>query len=406
MSSEIDRIQAHLARHAGFGLKRAGSAGDLASAAWIAENLGTHGFKVETTQSEVPYFDVNVAELRAGDAWATVVPQPIVTPTPPEGVSGRLVSVRHVAEAAEARDAIALVVAPYLRHAGIQSPAVGPLLKAVAESGALGIVLVTTGPSEEAVLLNTSPSTPFVPSPLAILAPKDADPFIAAAAADAKATLTITGSGGRRPTPNLIARLERGPKWLALSTPRTGWFTCSAERGNGIAAFLELTAWAASRFPDLSIFGLNTGGHEYGFVGTHDSIDSAPPPDDTALWVHLGSAMAARDMIAVGGRPAVLQSADSHRVLMATSNLVDEAKRCFAGLTGLEAPREVLGGAGELSTVIDHGYASAFAVLGVHSWFHTEKDTLETTSAELLAPVIDAHKRLIQAGITAAQNER
>ena len=236
-------------------------------------------------------------------------------------------------------------------------------------------MLVTTGPSGEAVLLNTSPATPFVPLPLAILAPKDADPFIAAVASDAKATLTITGNGGRRPTPNLIARLERGPKWLALSTPRTGWFTCSAERGNGIAALLELTQWAESRFPDISIFGLNTGGHEYGFVGTHDSIDAAPPPADTPLWVHLGSAMAARDMIAVGGRPAVLQSADSHRILMATSNLIEDAERCFAGLTGLEAPREVLGGAGELSTVIDKGYASAFAVLGVHSWFHTEKDT-------------------------------
>jgi len=399
MSNEIERIQANLARHAGFGLKRAGGAGDLASAAWIAESLETFGFAVETTQSEVPWFEAEVAQLRAGGATGTVVPQPIVTPTPAAGVSGRLVSVRHVAEAAKARGAIALVVAPYLRHASIQSPAVGPLLKACADAGALAIVLVTTGPSGEAVLLNTSPATPFVPLPLAVLAPKDADPFITAAASDLEATLTMTGDGGRRPTPNLIARLQRGPKWLALSTPRTGWFDCASERGNGIAAFLELTQWAASRFPNISIFGLNTGGHEYGFVGTHDSIDAAPDAGDTLLWVHLGSAMAAREMIAVGGRPAVLQSADSHRILMATSNLIDDAKRAFAGLTGLEAPREVLGGAGELSTVIDHGYASAFAVLGVHSWFHTEKDTLDTTGADILAPVIAAHKRLIEAAL-------
>jgi hypothetical protein len=117
------------------------------------------------------------------------------------------------------------------------------------------------------------------------------------------------------------------------------------------------------------------------------------------LWVHLGSAMAARDMPAVGGRTAMLQSADSHRILMTTDDLKDEAKRAFAGLTGLEAPREVLGGAGELSTVIDRGYTRAFAVLGVHSWFHTEQDTLDRTSAELLAPVIDAHKRLIEAAL-------
>jgi hypothetical protein len=396
VAENLGRIQSRLEHHAGLGLKRAGGTGDIASARWIAENLEATGYAVETTQSDVPYFDVDVAELGVDGASAIVIPQPIVTPTPATGITAPLVSVRHVSEAAAARGSIALVIAPYLRHAGIQSPAVGPLLKACEQAGALGIVLVTTGPSNEAVLLNVAPDLPFVSLPLAILAPKDADAFIEIAAVGGQATLTITGSGGRRPTPNLIARLERGPKWLALSTPRTGWFACAAERGNGIAAFLELTEWAALRFPDISIFGLNTGGHEYGFVGTHDSMDAAPAPADTLLWVHLGSAMATRDMPAVGGRANVLQSADSHRILMATADLLDDAKQAFSGLTGLEAPREVLSGAGELSSVVDRGYARAFAVLGVHSWFHTEKDTMETTGADILAPVIEAHKRLIE----------
>jgi hypothetical protein len=403
MSQELEGIHERLARHAGFGLKSAGGEGDLRSAAWIAETLGGLGFAVETTQSQVPWFEADLAELRSGDATTTVHPQPVVIPTGPDGVSGPLVSIHHASEAPAARDAIALVITPYARHASIQGPATGPLIKACSEARALAVVLVTTGPSGEAVLLNTHPGAPFGPLPIVLLAPKDADAFITAASAHAAATLILTGNGGHRPTPNLIARLERGPQWLALSTPRTGWFTCAAERGNGIVAFLELAEWAAQRFPDLSIFGLNTGGHEYMFVGTHDSIDASPPVADTKLWVHLGSAMAARDMIAVGGRPTVLDSADSHRILMTTADLLDDAKRCFAGLTGLEAPREILQGAGELSTVIDRGYASAFAVLGVHSWFHTEKDTLDTTSAELLFPVIEAHKRLIEACIEPAR---
>jgi hypothetical protein len=400
-NTELERLQGRLARHANFGLKRAGGEGDLASAAWVREELQAAGYTVETTHSDVPWFEARVAELRSGNTVAAVHPQPIVTPTGAGGVRGRLVSVRHVAEAPRTRGAIALVVAPYARHASIASPALGPLLTACAAAGALAVVLVTTGPSGEAVLLNTPPDKPFVALPLAVLAPRESDPFIVAAAADAEATLTVAGQGGRRPTPNLIARLERGPKWLALSTPRTGWFTCASERGNGIAAFLELAEWAAARFPELSIFALNTGGHEYGFIGTHDAIGEAPAPGDTQLWVHLGSAMAARDMPAVGGRPAVLRSADSHRILMTTEDLKERAKRAFAGLTGLEAPREVLGGAGELSTVLDHGYKRAFAVLGVHSWFHTEQDTLDKTSADLLAPVIDAHKRLIEAALEA-----
>ncbi|HEU0073866.1 MAG TPA: hypothetical protein VFS30_07625 [Dehalococcoidia bacterium] len=399
MTTSHERLQERLARHAGFGLKRAGGEGDIASAAWISETLTNLGFDVKTTQSQVPWFDANVAELRSGEVAATVHPQPVVMPTGPDGVSGPLVGVHHTSEAPAARDAIALVIAPFARHATIQSPATGPLIKACAEAGALAVVLVTTGPSGEASLLNTDPGKPFAPLPIALLAPKDAEPFVAAAAARAGATLVVTGNGGHRQTPNLIATLRRGPQWLALSTPRTGWFTCAAERGNGIVAFLELAEWAARRFPNLSIFGLNTGGHEYMFVGTHDSVDAWPAPADTRLWVHLGSAMAARDRIAVGGRPAVLASADSHRILMTTADLLDDAKRCFTGLTGLEAPREVLHGAGELSTVIDRGYRSAFAVLGVHSWFHTERDTIETTSGDLLAPVIEAHKRLIEAAI-------
>jgi hypothetical protein len=399
VTTSPDRLQERLTRHAGFGFKRAGGEGDLASADWINETLTNLGFDVETTQSQVPWFEADVAELRSGEIAATVHPQPVVTPTGPNGVSGPLVSVHHVSEAPASSDAIALVIAPFARHATIQSPATGPLIKACAEAGAHAVVLVTTGPSGEPALLNTHPDRPFAPLPIALLAPKDADPFLAAAAARASATLVIAGKGGQRPTPNLIARLQRGPQWLALSTPRTGWFTCAAERGNGIVAFLELAEWAARRFPDLSIFGLNTGGHEYMFVGTHDSVDAWPAPADTKLWVHLGSAMAARDMIAVGGRPTVLDSADSHRILMTTADLLDDAKRCFTGLTGLEAPREVLQGAGELSTVIDRGYRRAFAVLGVHSWFHTESDTIETTSGDLLAPVLEAHKRLIEAAI-------
>jgi hypothetical protein len=58
--------------------------------------------------------------------------------------------------------------------------------------------------------------------------------------------------------------------------------------------------------------------------------------------------------------------------------------------------------AGELSTFTDMGYARAFAVLGVHPWFHTPLDTLDTldtlerVDARLLLPVLEAHQRTIE----------
>ena len=38
----------------------------------------------------------------------------------------------------------------------------------------------------------------------------------------------------------------------------------------------------------------------------------------------------------------------------------------------------------------------AFAVIGIHRWFHTVEDTLERTDARLLVPVLRAHQRTIE----------
>ena len=56
----------------------------------------------------------------------------------------------------------------------------------------MATVIVTTGPSGDAVALN-APEQPFVPVPAAILAPKDAKPFVAAARAGARAKLVLAG---------------------------------------------------------------------------------------------------------------------------------------------------------------------------------------------------------------------
>jgi hypothetical protein len=41
-------------------------------------------------------------------------------------------------------------------------------------------------------------------------------------------------------------------------------------------------------------------------------------------------------------------------------------------------------------------------VLGVHRWFHTEKDTLECVDAGLVTPVVRAHQRAIELMVASA----
>lgn len=68
----------------------------------------------------------------------------------------------------------------------------------------------------------------------------------------------------------------------------------------------------------------------------------------------------------------------------------------FKGIPELEHAKPVRKEAGELSAFTDRGYERCFAVLGVHSWFHTIEDTIERLDGRLVTPVLEAHKRTIE----------
>jgi hypothetical protein len=274
-----ERIRADLVRHASFGEKFSGGPGDLATANWVAGRLRGSGYAVEESQFDAPFFVKRQARLIAGTAAVDVIPQAPVVPSGPAGVTARLALVDGEGnDVGDVRGRIALVVAPFGRHAALfPDRGIGMTVRAAAERGAVAVVIVTTGPSGEAVALNAE-EMPFVPVPTAVIAPKHTPPFVAAAQSGGEATLTLDGEATHRPCKNVIARLERGERWIAISTPRSGWFDCVAERGTGTAVFLELADWAARRFPSHSVFLMNTGGHEYFFAGSHRVLHEAPVP--------------------------------------------------------------------------------------------------------------------------------
>ena len=402
-TSRSDRLQERLAedlaRHAGFGDKISGGKGDLATAAWIAERLDRSGYRVERTELDIPSFDAHETKLTVGANTIEVFAQPVVVATPSQGITAPVAIVHDLYAAVAARDRIALIILPFERHASVFSRTVAPLLNAVVRAGAKAAVLVPTGPTGQIVALNTR-ITPVAPIPLAVIAPAELPAVLKAIQADQPATLTITGTNGTLTTPNIVGTRKRGPSWLVISTPRSGWFGCVSERGTGTAAFLELSAWAAKQFSGLSILAINSGGHEYDFSGMHRAMGSAPPAEQTQLWAHIGAGLATRDSLELGGRMlGMLPSADPQRVLMATDDLLMGAAKAFDGISGLERPIAILPGAGELSGIIDRGYRRAFGVLGVHRWFHTRDDSLDKVDAGLLLPVVEAHKRMISAAL-------
>jgi hypothetical protein len=402
-SADAAALQAILERYAGFGDKASGGPGDIASGAWLEGELAGLGYACRRQAFDVPFFEVRDASLACGDARASVIPQAIVTPTGPQGLTA---PIRLADGHDDLKGAIALVVLPYKRWVALADPQAARALSEAVRRGAAGVVLVTTGPTGEAIALNVSTHRPPVERPVAILAPKDAAPFLAAAAEGRPATLTLDGRGGRaerRSAFNLIAHLDRkAAKTLVISTPRSGWFGCAAERGSGLAVWLWLARGLARSNPGVNVELLATSGHEYEYVGgEHYLAEAAPPPASTKLWVHIGASAAARDWHELGPRLLPLPSADSQRILTATPDVLAQTRAAFRGITGLEATYEATKAmaGGELVNVLDAGYRTAIGLYGGHRYFHTRGDDLRCVSGDLVAPVAAAFRTAIRAGL-------
>ncbi|MGA0607712.1 hypothetical protein ACO2Q0_17100 [Phenylobacterium sp. VNQ135] len=391
-------LQAALERYAGFGDKASGGAGDTACGAWLEAELSGLGYVCRRQGFEVPTFEPRASTLSMVGARASVIPQAHAAPTGPQGVTGPL---RLAASGGDLNGAIALIVLPYKRWVSLVDPlAARPMAEAFAR-GAAAAVLVTTGPTGEAVALNVSTRRPAYARPAAILAPKDAAPFLAAAAEGRAATLILDGIGDTRQAFNLVGRRDRkAAKTVVISTPRSGWFGCAAERGSGLVVWLALAHWLARADLGVNVELAANSGHEYEYLGGEHYLETlAPKPADTRLWLHIGACAATRDWHEFGPVLRPLPSADAQRVLTATPDLIGAVRPAFAGITGLEATLEANAATagGELTNVLKAGYRSAIGLYGAHRFFHTRGDDMRCTSGDLVAPVAGAFRAALSA---------
>lgn len=398
-------IETDLARYIAFGGKQSGGEGDNGCGAWLESELRGAGFTVARQSVSVPFFTPARCELACGAARAPVWAQPIVVPTGEGGLSGPLVRVDADGHAvAPLRGALALIDLPFGRWSSALAQAVRTPVEAAFREGAAAAVLITNGPTGKAIALNSDGRRPLFPAPVALLAPDAAGPFRAAASRAERATLFLTGEGGRRPAFNLIGRLDRGRgRWLVISTPRSGWFTCAGERGGGVAAWLSLARWASRSVRGLNLAFVCNSGHEYEYLGAEEMLrEIAPRPAETAFWLHLGANLAARDWheAVAGLRP--LPGTDSQRYLVVSPSLLPAARRAFAGLAGLEAPypSDQLS-AGELTNIIRAGYPSVAGVFGLHRFHHVAGDDERCVAAEPVARTTAAFQELTERALAA-----
>ena len=391
-------VQGLLDRYVGFGSKASGGEGDAAAGAWLEAALRSDGFTVERQAFDAPFFEPATARLETEGAAVDVRPQALVVPTSAAGLWAPLAL---MSPWSPPRDLAGCVVVTPLPHARWSSATAAPVREAVAtavRAGAVAVVLVTTGPTGEALALNADVGKPLADRPVALLAPRDAAPVLAAAEAGRPARLTVTGQGGRRSAFNLVGRLERGAgRWLVVSTPRSGWGVCAGERGGGVAVWRLLAAWAARR-SRLDLLFLCNSGHEYENLGAEHALRAAAPPvDETALWVHLGANVAARDQHDLGPALVPLPSADPQRYLLASPDLLPSCCAAFRGQPGLEAPLPATPGnaAGELGPILAAGHRRVVGVYGAHRFHHAAGDDGRCVSAALTLQAFTAFREVV-----------
>lgn len=88
----------------------------------------------------------------------------------------------------------------------------------------------------------------------------------------------------------------RDPKLapVVVMTPKSSWWTSTAERCGGVAAWLACVRTAATNQPERTIIFTANTGHELGHVGLDRFLEQNPGLGQTAhVWVHLGANFAA-----------------------------------------------------------------------------------------------------------------
>ncbi|WP_374572277.1 hypothetical protein [Phenylobacterium sp.] len=398
--ADSSSLRAGLEHYVSLGSKASGGPGDEAAGAWLQTRLDRLGFSTERRLIEAPAFEPEMASLSRGSWQAPIIPLAIVQPTGPEGVIAPIVVAPPWANGESLAGRIALVVLPHARWSSAAAGAVRQPIKSAIDAGAVAVALVTTGPTGEAIALNTDGREPLFDRPVASLAPRDAAPFLAPSPEPGR--LLITGRRFRRPAFNLIARLDRGrSSWLVVSTPRSGWFTCGGERGPGVAAWLALAEWASRARLGVNLAFICTSGHEYENLGVAKLLEGgAPAPSQTALWAHLGANLAARDWHETAAGLTPLPSPDPQRFLVGSPELLEACRRAFLGQAGLERPYATnVGSAGELTQILASGYARVVGVFGAHRFHHVASDDLRCVDARLVAQAVEGFKRLIRAAV-------
>ena len=172
---------------------------------------------------------------------------------------------------------------------------------------------------------------------------------------------------------------------LVVMTPKSSWWTSTAERGGGIAVWLALLRHFVRRPPARDVCFLATSGHELGHLGLEHQLREHPRLAEARAWLHLGANFAAKgSRVRLQSSDAALRSLAHGAMAQAGAPPADET-----------APGKRPGG--EARNIYDMN-GSYVSLLGTNAWFHHPDDRWPETID------VDATARLVEAMIAVADS--
>jgi hypothetical protein len=265
------------------GWHRTGSATDDRSARWLADLARQTGAAVSVSKWGLSRLVHRRSNLRFGGAAVPGVPL-YDSPLPPsEGLQGRLGLPGSGADIT----VVESTPGPSLDD---------PLEQVRREPVGRAVVAIMHGATPGLALRNAHSLDTFGP-PVLQVASTCREALLQAASHREHATLVVEARRAPATASNVVATVRgssEGGGEVVVLTPRSGWWHCAAERGGGIACWLQALKLLAARPERRGVRFVATSGHELGYAGLQAYL-AETTLDPRATWIHLGANIGAAD---------------------------------------------------------------------------------------------------------------
>jgi len=332
------------------GWHRTGTDGDRQSGEWIESHVRALGLEPRREELHLERVDPGVCTLEAEGRRIEGLPLFDSVVHPLAIVSGRLAPLGSGGEIG------ILEASPRIAHEL-------PEIRKNASEEAL--VLITVGDVPGLAMINAADFAQPSGPPVLLISSEYADWVRSLMSSGEQATLRISATTNRARSWNVLttrAGTDPSRPPVIVNTPRSGWWEVAAERGGGLACWMEvMRAVAAVPVPSTVVF-TATSGHEIGYLGFNALVAGWPESVSTATWVHFGANIGA----ASGSRGTVFAAdeAMAHVVRDSLPNPVPREMRYQIGSPG----------GGEMSEVHARGGRSYVALTNDNAYFHMEAD--------------------------------